>query len=336
MLAGHRPDRPRRVLESEVELSVTGHLDDVAERLRRGIPGTAIDRLEALGEGDYCRAYLLNGRRVVRVPRNAAAGRALAREACLMTRIADRLPVDVPVPKTVVEPGSSTVSFSIHDAIAGTELTRELWLDLPAPTRSRLAREVGVALRALHAIDPVVGRGCRLEGVDYGARMRELRRRIYAPEGGVLPEALKSALAEAFDRYLVQRDEWRFEPALLHADVSPDHVLVDADRHALTGIIDWSDVCIGDPARDFIYLYEDWGGDFLALTLEAYAPRERERFESRIYLHYLAEQLEWTLAAAAEAAAGQGSGATAQVIGEAVAMLGRALGELEKCLASLK
>jgi aminoglycoside 2''-phosphotransferase len=38
--------------------------------------------------------------------------------------------------------------------------------------------------------------------------------------------------------------------------------VLSADR-AVTGILDWGDVCLGDPDYDFAYLYEDLGKAFV-------------------------------------------------------------------------
>lgn len=54
----------------------------LADRVRTCRPELEIRSLEYLAEGDFCRAYLLNGRRVVRVPKHETASRALACEAC--------------------------------------------------------------------------------------------------------------------------------------------------------------------------------------------------------------------------------------------------------------
>jgi hypothetical protein len=43
-----------------------------------------------------------------------------------------------------------------------------------------------------------------------------------------------------------------FEPALLHADLGPEHLLVRDGR--LVGVIDWGDMRVGDPALDYAWL----------------------------------------------------------------------------------
>ena len=54
------------------------------------------------------------------------------------------------------------------------------------------------------------------------------------------------------------------------SDLGAEHIL-ELDG-ALTGIIDWSDAAVTDPALDFARLYRDFGPAFLAQVLEAYGP----------------------------------------------------------------
>jgi len=89
----------------------------------------------------------------------------------------------------------------------------------------------------------------------------------------------------------VNRSEWLADlegPAdlvrVLHATrprPSPDRVVAHADLGAehileldgtLTGIIDWSDAAITDPALDLARLYRDFGPAFLEELLPAYGP----------------------------------------------------------------
>jgi hypothetical protein len=56
------------------------------------------------------------------------------------------------------------------------------------------------------------------------------------------------------------------EPDHALPDCSPgesdalEHVLVDVEANAVTGIIDWTDAAIADPARDLALIYRDFGG----------------------------------------------------------------------------
>jgi aminoglycoside phosphotransferase (APT) family kinase protein len=54
-----------------------------------------------------------------------------------------------------------------------------------------------------------------------------------------------------------------FKPALVHADLAPEHLLVRDGR--LAGVIDWRDARLGDPALDYAWLlngpFADWEVD---------------------------------------------------------------------------
>jgi aminoglycoside phosphotransferase (APT) family kinase protein len=55
-----------------------------------------------------------------------------------------------------------------------------------------------------------------------------------------------------------------------HNDLGIEHVLVDPAMWTVTGVIDWSDAAIVDPAYDFGLLYRDLGPAALDTALAAY------------------------------------------------------------------
>jgi aminoglycoside phosphotransferase (APT) family kinase protein len=75
-----------------------------------------------------------------------------------------------------------------------------------------------------------------------------------------------------------------------HNDLGIEHVLIDSSTRAITGVIDWSDAALTDPAYDFGLLYRDLGPTALDLALDAYqaddvaALRQRAVFYARCSL----------------------------------------------------
>ncbi|KAM3499938.1 hypothetical protein MY10362_006846 [Beauveria mimosiformis] len=61
------------------------------------------------------------------------------------------------------------------------------------------------------------------------------------PRGQDMDQALHISEADAHAPY---------SPVFLHADLKGEHIFVDRDTGRLTGVIDWSDACVGDPAVD--------------------------------------------------------------------------------------
>ena len=71
-------------------------------------------------------------------------------------------------------------------------------------------------------------------------------------------------------------------------------MLVNADN-TVTGVIDFGDVAVGDAAWDFVYLYADYGIEFLEAAVLAYAPASLPSFVDRLFHLYELELLEWVL-----------------------------------------
>src|SRR5207237_4757760 len=55
-----------------------------------------IQRVEALGEGDFCTCYLINRTHVLRLAKHAEASASLRREMLLLPRLEERLGVHLP------------------------------------------------------------------------------------------------------------------------------------------------------------------------------------------------------------------------------------------------
>lgn len=78
--------------------------------------------------------------------------------------------------------------------------------------------------------------------------------------------------------------------AFCHNDLGAEHVLVDAKAGTITGIIDWTDAALTDPARDLGLVYRDLGPEACRLALAHYEchfdefDRERAVFYARCKL----------------------------------------------------
>jgi aminoglycoside phosphotransferase (APT) family kinase protein len=57
---------------------------------------------------------------------------------------------------------------------------------------------------------------------------------------------------------------------LLHGDFEAEHLLVDPATGALTGVLDWSELGLGDAARDIGGVWAFFGDDFLRVLLAHY------------------------------------------------------------------
>lgn len=218
-------------------------------------PELAGASIEPLGEGWDSTAWLVDGRWAFRFPRRQVVVAGLEREIAVLPLLASRLPAAIPVPHYVGRPGAGYPwPFVGSPFIPGGE---------PFQTRPSDAERVALAapiasfLRSLHSIDPddhlVTARlpldANRRSDMPYRVdfthrRFAELRELGVWDAPRDLAELIESA------RHLPAPAA----PRLTHGDLHLRHVLIDRGR--LSGVIDWIDVGLADPAID-LPLY--WG-----------------------------------------------------------------------------
>ncbi|HET6988494.1 MAG TPA: phosphotransferase, partial [Kribbella sp.] len=80
----------------------------------------------------------------------------------------------------------------------------------------------------------------------------------------LLPAESRTRAHELLDRVAGVRT------SLVHCDLGPEHILVTDGR--ITGIIDWTDAVIGDPALDLCWLLNDAPASVADGVAETYEP----------------------------------------------------------------
>ncbi|MBD0370933.1 MAG: phosphotransferase [Pyrinomonadaceae bacterium] len=276
-------------------------ISEAAALIVERCPGWVVETIDCLGEGDFCIAYLVNDEWVFRFAKHEKAAASLAREACLLPLIANRFDVRTPSPEIVSV--YEAPAFMDYKMLPGPALTQERYLRLCEPERERCARQVGEFLAQMHAADLATARRCGVMVADYAAQYRGLlaraRKYLYAN----LAETERAFVEQTVNLYLESKALSAFEPALLHGDLSPDHVLYDESTSSVTGIIDFGDMIVGDPAQDLVLVYEDYGLDCFERFLRAYAPLDKDSLLRRVYHFYVLGAIEWAVEKAEQASA---------------------------------
>ena len=212
-------------------------------------PELANRSVTAFGVGWDNAAFQIDGHLVFRFPRRQIAAKLIEREAAILPAIAPRLPLAIPAPTFV---GRSSAlypwAFAGYELIAGTTACSRA---LSREARERLSEPLARFLRALHDIDPAPFVAAGLPPDEIGrfdsARMvRATRDRLPTLiAAGVSEAAELLAWLEQTAPTPIPEDDRR----LVHGDLYARHIVVDSDGN-VTGIIDWGDVHLGDPAID--------------------------------------------------------------------------------------
>ncbi|MBC2901647.1 aminoglycoside phosphotransferase family protein [Streptomyces cupreus] len=182
--------------------------------------------------------YRLGDELVVRLPRLPGGEGQILREHRWLPRLAPHLPLSVPVPLAVGEPGAGfALPWGVYRWLEGSNDLVEL---------ADAAVELGRFVAALHKVDASGGppsyRGAPPGGNDSYVRQAI---RDFGSHGTIDP-----ALAtEVWERTL-RLPDWDGAPVWLHGDLLPGNLLAVDGR--LTSVIDFGCLGVGDPAVDLM------------------------------------------------------------------------------------
>jgi aminoglycoside 2''-phosphotransferase len=250
-------------------MSETSALAGYIELLQACFPTLQVERCLPLGEGWDSVALLVNDQHVFRFAKRPDAALRQAREAELLPLLADRLPLLIPrYTHTWTDPAWPGKRIVGYRLIAGEPLT----LSRPEQ-RATQAAQLGAFVSALHAVPVAKARRHGVVGRD-AASLREAYRGFFATvRANMLPlfTAQEQAAIVAFwSGYLEDDTCFAFTPTLVHRDLTTEHVLVDPTSGHLTGVIDWGDAGLDDPAVDFAVVRRQLGEEFAREMLAAY------------------------------------------------------------------
>ncbi|MFY1688967.1 phosphotransferase family protein [Plantactinospora sp. WMMB782] len=223
--------------------------------LVRRLLGSDVRTLVPLGEGTDHVAYEVDGAYVVRQLKpvdGTDVAAAIEREVALLDVVARVSPV----PVSEVVAAAPEAGLMVQRRLSGVSL-----LDRPPADPAALVDQLAEFLTAIHGIPVRQVAGLveedRYPLADY-----------LAETAAVLPEVAELLGAEerrAVDRFLAAAPP--AEPDVLtfcHNDLGAEHLLAEPDRTRLTGVLDWSDAAVADPAHDLGRIYRDLGPDIAA------------------------------------------------------------------------
>jgi aminoglycoside phosphotransferase (APT) family kinase protein len=220
------------------------HLDEaVALRaVREQVPDLNCDEVRFVGSGWATDVYLVDGRYAVRFPRNAEAATYLDQDSAVLQLVSSELGSYFAVPRVLYR-GRSGAHFP-HDFLVCDFVNGVSADDPEAPFSDELTSDLGEALTRIHSI-PV------------------------AP-------ARQAGLIEP------PWDDYEGTESFLHLDFRGNNILVDPNSGRLSGVIDWGNSAVGDPALDFMWIAVWRGWSFAQAVLESYAKPVDAGFAERI------------------------------------------------------
>ncbi len=228
-----------------------------------------VDDHNKIGEGWGSVAYRMKSVAndwVVRIPKYPDApfvGGDLRREASIVRNIQGlNLPVSDEI--FVIEDSSGRLIAAVHKYIAGSPSNG--FAIQGRDNRSKLAHQIGCFLSTLHQIPLTPELESAVPFIDlWTDRYVDLIERSL-PKLSLRSRDWLREVSEGFRREL---NSHKVSQVLLHGDLSAEHILVDHDIN-ISGVIDFGDAMIADPALDLAGVRWAYGERLLAQVLEAY------------------------------------------------------------------
>ena len=225
----------------------------IRDAVSDSLPHLAGQPIEPLGDGWAFWAYRA-GDRVLRFPKDPEFTATLAVEAAVVRELAPTLPLPVSAIE-VHKGGPNGLPFTSHRLVPGVSVK-----DLPGPLAPNAGTVLGRFLRAMHSfpLDRAVALGLQSVSPDDHRRGlqrsldEEIRRKVFP----LVTPAAAAHVTATFEAFMANAANFAWQPVLSHQDIDDWNTLADPETGELSGVVDWGDIAIGDPARDFtISLY---------------------------------------------------------------------------------
>jgi aminoglycoside phosphotransferase (APT) family kinase protein len=260
----------------------------VERTLHSQFPELASARAEWFAAGCCSEVYRVSGDWLFRFPKRANIALTVEREVLLLSLLADATSVAVPRIEWLGQPGPDFpypfAGYRLIPGIAAEMLPEPI---LPDDER-RIATQIGQAIASIHRVP--IERAKSLGAVDrpWNADALVAQAIDYSPSlDAVVPPALLADYHALLDGAVAPPPPAPF-CRLAHGDLYAGHLLFDPETLELTGIVDFAEIGLQDPAVDFVQLFQWRGEAFIRMVLDAYGPHgdpwllDRVRFDAAV------------------------------------------------------
>ncbi|MFM9132504.1 MAG: aminoglycoside phosphotransferase family protein [Actinomycetota bacterium] len=201
---------------------------------------------------------------LVRLPRRALAADLVVNEQTWLPVLSPGLPLGVPAP---VHAGTPAEGYPWHWSVVPRFPGGPAATALPLVGTEEAVRLAGF-LRALHVTAPDDAPANPYRGIplfDVVDAFSSRKMTLYADllDRGLDPEEIAGVFFRGMDGF-----RWMHMPVWLHGDLHAGNIIVDGGR--ISAVVDWGDICAGDPACDLSIAYSMFSGDSRVALLGAY------------------------------------------------------------------
>lgn len=228
------------------------------------LPHLHIDSFQQNESGWDHIAIIINNALLFRFPREATIAKRIPLEKELCSLLAKSLhDIEIPNYHLFYTNESDTIpTCSYYTLIYGEPLTAQMIANLTIQEREQVITQIAQFLATLHTIslEHATQLGFKIEKTITYWKQLQMKLNRYLSHTFIKCE--KEAFDKLFHQFFTLFHRYDLQYTMIHADFTHHHILFDEKRKKVSGIIDFGDTQIRDPAFDFAGLYHDFGNVF--------------------------------------------------------------------------
>lgn len=253
--------------------------DTVLKIVRKIFPDISDEKIQVFDDGwDYV-VIVVNNELAFRFPRRKDYAKTLPIEVKFLELFADKSPVRVP--KLTYQKDETTgISYISYHFIPGVQFTKNISSTFSKDELLAVAKQLGTFLTVIHSFSVKEAKQLGIQQIDsfdsWQKRLTKIKKEVFPH----IAEHERRWIVTLFKDFLGIITKIPIKSVLTHSDIMPEHIIVDPKNHTLSGIIDFGDILIADPAYDFTFLAR-YGQDFLNESYKSYGLPRDQTFEKR-------------------------------------------------------
>lgn len=274
-------------------------VNQVFKELKKILPNLSKNHVKFLYHGTY-NVFEIQSRYIFRIPdrflRNEEGFKLIRKEINILKFLQNH--ISIPIPKPLFISLNQNCPFMGYEKIPGISLS-SIYSKTNGSYRRKIAEQVASFLNILHSksICNDFAHNFQisefLRGNSYkqywSNRLERLKKKLFSE----VNKFEQTWVERIFDKFLADDRNFRFSPNLIHGDFDTSNILVSLDLNLpeITGIIDFEECSIYDPAYDLQFF--DEGEEFLNTLLLNYEYSNDPSLYSRMKFLYCRQCIEY-------------------------------------------
>ena len=196
-------------------------------------------------------------------------------EKAFLPIFAEVSPVTIPKPFKLTN--STEDKMIVYPKIKGERFSQKFVSHSDNPNLKHIYQSLGAFFSSLHTFDYQ-----HKNLIEYPYGGASFWSDLWPQVSPLLSKRVKEKAFAFFTENIELLEHYPAKKTITHSDLGTNNLLFDAASNQLTGVIDFGDIAIADPAIDFSSFYRNFGRNFVENILAFYEPSIGDNFWLRV------------------------------------------------------